>query len=424
MSSSRQSEVPSESLIGPGDPGKAYRAASGIPVVPCLDGFRALAVLGIMFFHLTGTPDGEALRIMKYGIGPNFLDVLFVVSGFVLFLPAAARNGEFGSVRVFALRRGARLFPGLWVALAMVLVLIVLWPAQPTPSLPGATEVGIHFLSLQAVGHLIDPTFSLGLLLNGPVWTLTLEVTFYALLPFVAATYFRHPIAGLVVAGLITAGWKVGLDHTAGIAGLLGFHPDPASVNAFELRALGQFPTYVFQFAVGMTAAWLLVRLQATRTSTWLAQRAVVAQVLSLAVLGVCAYFFGRYASVTEVLAPTRAQRDIVLMLVLSASVGVFILATCLSPERLQRPFTNPVARGLGDISYGIYLSHFPIFLFVVALLGGAAWGSLEVVLISVPLILLYGYLSARFVELPARRWAHRAARSSQPGKRPIRQAT
>lgn len=376
-----------------------------------------------MFFHITATPDGEAIRIVKYGIGPNFLDVLFIISGFVLFLPAAARNGEFGSVRAFALRRGARLFPGLWVALAMGLLLLALWPAEPAPSLPGTMEVGIHILSLQAIGHMIDPAFPLGLLLNGPVWTLTLEVTFYALLPLVAATYFRHPIAGLLAAGLITAGWKMGLAHAGSIANLLGFDPDPSSVNAFELRALGQFPTYVFQFAVGMTTAWLLVRLRATRTSTWLAHRAVVAQVVSLVVLGVCAYLFGRYASATEVLAPTRAQRDVVLMLVLSAALGVFILATCLSPMRLQRPFTNPVARGLGDISYGIYLSHFPIFLFVVALTG-EAWGSLEVVLITPPLVLLYGYLSARFVELPARRWAHRAVHAARSGKQRIRQAT
>ena len=39
--------------------------------------------------------------------------MLFIVSGFVMFLPTAARGGDLGSVRVFAIRRAARLAAGL-----------------------------------------------------------------------------------------------------------------------------------------------------------------------------------------------------------------------------------------------------------------------------------------------------------------------
>ena len=46
------------------------------------------------------------------------LVILFVVSGFVLFLPTAARGGDFGDVGAYALRRAARLIPAYyWLCL-------------------------------------------------------------------------------------------------------------------------------------------------------------------------------------------------------------------------------------------------------------------------------------------------------------------
>ena len=34
------------------DPGKERRAASGIPIVGVLDGFRAIAIIGVVMFHV------------------------------------------------------------------------------------------------------------------------------------------------------------------------------------------------------------------------------------------------------------------------------------------------------------------------------------------------------------------------------------
>ncbi len=75
-----------------------------------------------------------------------------------------------------------------------------------------------------------------------------------------------------------------------------------------------------------------------------------------------------------------------------------------------------PLARKLGDISYGIYLIQAPILWFLVfhwsrcrrtgALGSFAIW-----ILAVVPAAVLYGYLSARFVEQPIRRWARRFGR-------------
>lgn len=110
------SEAASEVAPG-GDPGKVYRSKTGILVIPALDGFRAYAILGIVLFHVLGGTSlitTEATRRAIYGILPSLVEVLFVISGFVVFLPTVVRKGQLGNVQSYAIRRGARLLPAYW----------------------------------------------------------------------------------------------------------------------------------------------------------------------------------------------------------------------------------------------------------------------------------------------------------------------
>ena len=104
--------VPAESdPPTPSDPGKQSRAAAGIPVVAAFDGFRAFGILGIVLLHVLGYSGvlSAAGRVsftqLAFGTLGQFVDILFVVSGFVVFLPTVARGGEFGSVSAYAIRR-------------------------------------------------------------------------------------------------------------------------------------------------------------------------------------------------------------------------------------------------------------------------------------------------------------------------------
>lgn len=99
------------------------------PQVPVLDSFRGLAAMGILLYHcwrLSGEPalGGGPVRD---GLSAGFLAVtlFFVLSGFVLFLPVARRDGVFGPVRAYARRRVARVVPAYYA------VLIVCLPAYP-----------------------------------------------------------------------------------------------------------------------------------------------------------------------------------------------------------------------------------------------------------------------------------------------------
>jgi peptidoglycan/LPS O-acetylase OafA/YrhL len=414
------------------DPGKEYRAASGIPIVPALDGFRAFAIFGIVALHLIGAlayPRSDAGLILTYGPLPNLVDILFILSGFVVFLPTVARGGDFGSVGAYAMRRAARLLPAFWFAMVVVVVLLALWPRDPSPVLPSVGELGVHAVALHVPWHFFDLDFPIGLGIDGPMWTLSLELMFYLLLPLIAVAYFRHPLIGLAAGALITIAWKVGAQNMGEIANALGFYPAPERLAGTKASAYSQFPAWAFHFACGMTAAWAMVRLRELRSPEWLGRRAVWVQAGSLLAFLVLSYFFGRYALDGGALAPARARANIALTLAIPAAITLFMLATSLAPRRFQMPFALPVARRLGDISYGVYLIHFPFLLFTIALLTDPP-ESLEPVLNNVWFVAavvlaastLYGYLSGRFLEQPIRRWAHRFGRRGQtsgPGPAP-----
>ena len=59
---------------------------------------------------------------------------------------------------------------------------------------------------------LLDSHFAIGFGINGPLWLLSIVVTFYAVLPFVARRYSRHPLVGLALAAAVTIAWKQTVD--------------------------------------------------------------------------------------------------------------------------------------------------------------------------------------------------------------------
>jgi peptidoglycan/LPS O-acetylase OafA/YrhL len=115
---------------------------------------------------------------------------------------------------------------------------------------------------------------------------------------------------------------------------------------------------------------------------------------------------------------------DSALIVGYTAALAVFMLALSFVGGRTQTLLARRGVRVLADISYGIYLIH-AILLWTISreltpphgdLL--AKDGSLRSFLILAALVLpvsvAYGYLSARFVEQPIRRAAHRYGRRAQ----------
>ena len=394
------------------DPGKEARSRIGIPVVPAFDGFRAFAILGVVLLHvlhLSGVVeagDSGLLARMVWGTIGHAIDVLFIVSGFVVFLPTVARNGSFGSVSGFAIRRAARLLPAYWMMLAIILLLILLTSVSPDVANPSLRDVGLNFFGLQGPVGMFVPGISTGFGVDPPLWTLSTEIGFYVVLPFIAARYFRHPLAGLVVAGLITIAWNLAFKNIGDVSSILGFDVSGAERFRLLFASTIQLPSWAFSFGLGMTGAWAYVRWNSKRVPGYL---------FAIALTGflVMAWLAGGYsdsAGFDLVAEYSRFSPEIAIGY--SGFLAALMILIAMGPRRLQLPFANEPVRKLGDISYGVYLSHMVIAFYAAALFDlpdDGSIGSLATWLaVVVPAAVLYGYLSARFLEQPIRRWARR----------------
>jgi peptidoglycan/LPS O-acetylase OafA/YrhL len=411
------------------------RTSGGVPVVGALDGFRAYAILCVICVHLlwfSGALDaiaGTTAGLVTWSLASNSIDVLFIVSGFVLFLPTVTRRGTFGDVKAFARGRAARLVPAYWLVLAVLFLLIAFIPTEASfamttetsVAMPSLTDVAAHMTFLQMPAKLLDSNFLIGFGIDGPLWLLSVMVGFYLLLPVIAGTYYRHPLLGLAIAAAITFAWKSAvLEYGTFFAALGG---GTAQDWVARLVATDQLPGWLFSFALGMTAAWAYVRLLERQPRTAIASRAAVVAVLALPVYALFAYLYGRAAHVSSgAISGSVARLSPWAMIGNSGSRAVLMAAVALGPYWMLKPFVNRPTRWLADLSYSTYLIHLAVGVYAGLLLGLPTDGSpLAIVLwfaIVLPLSIGYAYLSVRFVERPVRRWAQtrdRRAKATQP---------
>lgn len=395
----------------PIDAGKVRRAASGIPIVPALDGFRGFAVLGIVIFHTLQNaavnmgPDGGGIGRAVWAIDPGAtcLNTLFIVSGFVLFLPTAARDGRFGKLSSFAVRRGARLIPAYFLVLTLMLVLIATVPFDPPIPFPSVGNIALTYTTLEVPAEFFNHYYFLGFEMNRAIWTLAPEVTFYVLLAIFATRWFRHPFIGLAITAVIGVVWRILFMNLDSVTALLGNEISPGRAGELYLAAEIQFPFWAFSFGVGMTMAYLATRRHAQKIS-------IDHSLARIVQVGAVAAFVA-IAAIAAIARPESILYSPPLGILYVAAIGLFMTATIFSSERWQWPFTNGPVRWLGDISYGVYLIHLVIITCLARLVPmprGGADAAIVWLLAVIPLAILWGYLSARLVERPVRAWASR----------------
>ena len=354
--------------------------------VGALDGLRGYAALLMVVYHawvLTGGPLLGGGRAVLSG-GFLAVDLFFVLSAFVLTLPAA-RTGSFGSWRDYALRRAARILPAYYVALAFALVLFhpLAAPAADTRP-PTADSLLAHLSFLQVEARLIpDYDGALGFRVNPVLWTLSVEVAFYVVLPLVVMGFLRRPLLWLLIA-------------VAGTVLLRGLALGLAD-GATQDRLLSLPPMYAADFAAGMAGAWLFARGVAIRG--WVAALALVA---ALAVLWAS-------GAPTADAARLGARQSLWLAVATPAAFGALVFTAAATGARWA---DNRGARWLGKVSYGVFLFHFMVMLFCLNTLGferGTSRDFVALLLAGVAGSLAAGYASWRLVEEPARRRVRQA---------------
>jgi peptidoglycan/LPS O-acetylase OafA/YrhL len=373
----------------------ALRPPPGNPRFPLLDAMRAVAALSILVTHVSGVTNfntnnalGAYTARMDMGV-----TIFFLLSGFLLYRPfVAARYEGRPPIRVadFFRRRVLRIVPGYWVALT-VLALTV-----------GLTGMWEHWPRLYSFGQI----YWLNSTAEGifPAWTLCIEVTFYAVLPFLAmavarmASGRRHP-------------WRVEVALLAGL-GLASL------ALRTILQASGGF--FVLQNTLACFLDWFVVGMLLAVASVHWHRREADVGVLRLIIRRPWVPWLA--AAVVFWVVATRLElpRGFFLVFtdvnyfgqhVLYALTALLLLLPAVFGDWAggwpRRLLANRVLAWLGLVSYGIFLYHGPLILWL-RREGIVDWmpsGLLSLLIPSFALAVACAAVSYYVVEKPALRF-------------------
>ncbi|UVK54042.1 acyltransferase [Mesorhizobium sp. AR02] len=169
----------------------------GRPQLHNLTALRAFAALSIFIHHLKsfGIDASQSIRNMDLGCAVSFF---FVLSGFVLSYSFAGRFFDWRDVRHFVFQRFFRLWPVHMLCSFFALV-----------TLHGPASLLTAYLTTTLQSSWI-PTYGTAYAYNGVSWSISVELFFYLLLPFILILRPNQVM-------LVICGW------TLAVLGLLAF---------------------------------------------------------------------------------------------------------------------------------------------------------------------------------------------------------
>jgi peptidoglycan/LPS O-acetylase OafA/YrhL len=311
-----------------------------------LDGLRGLAALTVFLFHgwlyTMPRPDAsDRSSIGDYAAHELRLGLVafFVLSGFLLSRPwfAAALDGHRPpDLRRYVRARVARIAPAYYAALAGSILL--LWGLSGTPGLrlPPAQELPLFAVFAQNFSP------SSVMKLNPPMWSLAVEVSFYALLPVVGWLAVRLPRRRRAQALVPVALLALGVLYNWSIAGR-------GLSMTFSKTLLAMLP----YFAVGMLAALALH----DRAIGPRARRALIAGGLAIVLADAVVKAAGAANGV--------GATYFVIFRDLASGAGFALIVGAVAATPSSRILGGRVLASLGAISYGFYLWHVPVLLFM-----------------------------------------------------------
>jgi peptidoglycan/LPS O-acetylase OafA/YrhL len=327
-----------------------------------------LVLASLVFLYHSYVLSGAAeLKYLQHSPALLAVQSFFAISGYLIF----ASYETSASKTDYLLKRCKRVYP----AYAFVIIISIIvcsflsthtlasyWTDRQTlkyfvfnivflnfkaPNLPGVFEDHIH----QAI--------------NGSLWTLKLEVMFYFSVPvihyFIGKYGYRRPLAMALAASIAFR--------------LICMHLAKAQNYEFYIKLATQFPGQLSYFLCGTFIYYFMKDGKRMHPL--------------LPALGLAAYI-GVHGAAFWILSPP-------------AIALVTIYAATHLPV-LEKP------KGLGDLSYGVYIYHFPILQSVIAL---GLFSSLPLLgLLTAALCLGFlAFLSWHWLESPALRWSLAPAR-------------
>lgn len=350
--------------------------------LPALDGVRALAISGVVVYHLNFAwlPGGY--------LG---VDLFFVISGYVItwLLLDELRATNLINLRNFFTARARRLLPALLTLCLATAIYAGLWAKDSVKRFVIDTPFAILGLTNW---HLVANQQNYFEQIGRPpllqqTWSLAVEAQFYAIWPLTILLVWKYldsrrirllalSAAAASTAGLLALGSNIAQASSRTVSHLY-FGTDVHSVSLFLGAALA--------------IAWVPRNLSGDISR---AARNLLDFVGFSALVGIIWMFV--FASESSI-SLYRVSFPIM------GALGALLVVSLVHPaSRLAQVFSFPALRWIGERSYGIYLWHW--VLFQVTRPGVDVSGSLASVVFRVGLTLVIAELSYRFIEVPIRR--------------------
>jgi peptidoglycan/LPS O-acetylase OafA/YrhL len=335
---------------------------------------RFIAALSVVLFH-----GGHQLEIVRYfpmlTAGPTAVGYFFVLSGFVMAL-AYYRPGAPLDFRIYWLARFSRIYPVYILAFALTCLhyLSLLSKIKPPKVLASV------FLYQAWV-----PDFALSF--NIAAWSLSVEVFFYLVLPFLLLWAVRRSVRQVI---WVSVGfWIISQFVHVFLMTRLG----PDSGNFLAYFPLFHLNAFVLGLAGGIWYLTYSSRVQVRPTLNLLCLFMAWGAVLLLLSLRAYLPIFPRSFSLdVGLLAPLFL---------------VIVLTLALDKSRLSQGLSHPWLILLGDASYALYILHVPVrWLFQdILALAGQVMEFGVMFSIYLPILILLCIFVFQYIERPTRNW-------------------
>lgn len=343
-----------------------------------LHGLRGLAALSVLFFHWKSNFPALAQHTQAVPLAGTTWDLFcwisgggihwfFVLSGYQIATSLWHKPLNGPALRQFWWRRFLRIFPIVWIHLA-ILVVVTYLILQSFSFLKGTQLLGNIALWFNPLPWGVTPY-------NGVMWTLTVELLFYITLPLIFLAYRRTGIWFVLFMSL-----SISLVFRATMWGLY----DDQSTTTFR-----SYPGLLFVFVAGFSLNHFAIKLN----------RGLRYGLLCAAVFMLLCW---RYPVQNAEHGPwLTITWDLVMGLLIAWVVGLLIQ----SPHDFKWLSARPLL-WLGNLSLGIYLWHLPVLRLLPRVMPGtwntpqASASALAICLAMTFVLAALGYL---YIEKPLR---------------------
>lgn len=341
-----------------------------------LTSLRFFAALYVVFYHalepLVASTTRHPAVLRAVSLGYVSVSFFFFLSGYILSIAYLKSNRNLGERKPFYIARFARIYP---IFLLTLLLDTPDWFVSHARALGGylhaipttAAVFTEHLVMLQA-------WFPAQRGIDRPNWSLSVEIFFYLLFPFLAVRIWHLSSRAITLFAI-----------TLWIAGqfLLVLAGHVLSVDALMFVPIFHLSTFLLGIAL---ARWQFLNTQ--RIDTW---SPTLISTLPIAALAL---------TIPLLLHPDLIPKQFLNDGLLTPIFAVIILTVSLNHRPPARLLAHPALEQLGHASYALYLFHFPILHLVQRLHPPRVW---PVFLLYLGVCIAASLVSFRFIELPLR---------------------